>query len=49
MQGEEDIGELPIIQARPSGMVQKRISVSAEVYGKFNKKEEYIPYVVAKH
>ena len=28
--------------------MNKRISVSAEVFGKYNKKEEYVPYVVPK-
>jgi len=47
-EGEEDVGELPTITPMAAGTVAKRTSVSAEVYGKFNKKEEYVPYVVAK-
>lgn len=31
-----------------AGTVNKRISVSAEVFGKYNKKEEYVPHVVFK-
>ena len=36
------------MKAQPAGTVNKRISVSAEVFGKYNKKEEYVPYVVSK-
>ena len=43
------MGELPIVQpAQPGQQVNKRISVSAEVFGRYNKKEEYQPYVVPK-
>jgi uncharacterized protein (UPF0218 family) len=38
VQGEEDIGELPVVMANPSGAANKRTSVSAEVFGKYNKK-----------
>lgn len=31
------------------GSVPKRTSVSAEVFGRYNKKEEYVPVVVAKN
>ena len=31
-----------------AGSVPKRTSVSAEVFGRYNKKEEYVPYVVPK-
>ena len=34
--------------AQPAGTVAKRTSVSAEVFGRYNKKEEYQPYVVPK-
>ena len=34
--------------AQPAGTVAKRTSVSAEVFGRHNKKEEYQPYVVPK-
>ncbi len=34
--------------AKPAGTVNKRTSVSAEVFGKYNKKEEYEAYVVPK-
>ena len=37
-----------MVQPQAAGTVPKRISVSAEVFGKYNKKEEYVPYVVAK-
>jgi len=42
------VGELPLVVPKAAGTVQKRTSVSAEVFGKYNKKEEYVPYVVAK-
>lgn len=48
VQGEEDVGDLPIVMAQPAGTVAKRTSVSAEVFGKYNRKEEYEPYVVPK-
>ncbi len=48
VQGEEDVGELPVVMAKPAGTVNKRTSVSAEVFGKYNKKEEYEAYVVPK-
>ena len=31
-----------------AGTVAKRTSVSAEAFGKYHKKEEYVPFVVAK-
>ena len=34
--------------AQPAGTVAKRTSVSAEVFGRYNKKEEYQAYVVPK-
>jgi hypothetical protein len=37
-----------MIKPMAAGTVQKRTSVSAEVFGRYNKKEEYVPYVVAK-
>ena len=39
---------MPLVVPKAAGTVQKRTSVSAEVFGKYNKKEEYVPYVVAK-
>lgn len=48
-EGEEDVGELPMVKPMAAGSVPKRISVSAEVYGRFNKKEEFVPIVIAKH
>ena len=42
------MGELPVVMAQPAGTVPKRQSVSAEVFGRYNKKEEYQPYVVPK-
>jgi len=41
MKGDELIGELPKVQAQPAGAIPKRTSVSAEVFGKYNKKQEY--------
>ena len=37
-----------MVVPQAAGTVQKRTSVSAEVFGEYNKKEEYVPYVVAK-
>ena len=37
-----------MVKPQPAGTVNKRTSVSAEVFGKYNKKEEYVPYVVPK-
>lgn len=48
IQGEEDVGELPVIAPQAAGTVAKRTSVCAEVFGKYNKKEEFVPHVVAK-
>lgn len=42
------MGDLPVVMAKPAGIVPKRTSVSAEVFGRYNKKEEYQPYVVPK-
>ena len=36
------------MQPMAAGTVSKRTSVSAEVFGKYNKKEEFVPHVVAK-
>ena len=36
------------MQPMAAGTVSKRTSVSAEVFGKYNKKEEFVPPVVAK-
>lgn len=47
-QGEEDVGDLPVMQLS-SGVNQKaRISVSAEAFGKYNKKEAFVAKVIAK-
>lgn len=48
IQGEEDVGELPVIKPMAAGSVAKRTSVCAEVFGRYNKKEEFVPHVVAK-
>ena len=39
---------MPFVAPKAAGTVPKRISVSAEVFGKYNKKAEYVPYVVPK-
>ena len=49
MKGEEDVGDLPMVKPMAAGTVPKRTSVSAEVYGRFNKKEEFVPVVIAKN
>jgi len=47
-QCEEEVGELPMVKPMAAGTVAKRTSVSAEAFGKYHKKEEYVPFVVAK-
>lgn len=47
-EGEEDVGALPVVMAKPAGTDRKRSSVSAEVFGRYNLKEAYTPYVVPK-
>ena len=42
------MGELPVVQPMAAGTVAKRTSVSAEVFGKYNKKGEFVPTVVHK-
>jgi hypothetical protein len=37
-----------VIHPSAAGTVAKRTSVCAEVFGKYNKKEEFVPHVVAK-
>jgi len=46
-EGEEDVGSLPIAMGT-NPKPQARSSVSAEVFGRYNKKEEFVPKVVAK-
>lgn len=37
-----------MVKPMAAGTVAKRTSVSAEAFGKYHKKEEYVPFVVAK-
>ena len=37
-----------MVKPMAAGSVNKRTSVSAEVFGKYNKKAEYVPHVVPK-
>ena len=46
-EGEEQVDDLPVMAA-PQKKVAPRISVSAEVFGKFNKEEAYVPPVYEK-
>ena len=40
-EADEDVSDLPVVMARPAGPQQKRISVSAEVFGKYNQKDAF--------
>ena len=44
----EDVGDLPALAMGVNPKPQARISVSAEVFGRYNKKEEFVPKVVEK-
>ena len=50
MQGEEFVGELPQVQkmSAKESKAKARISVSAEVFGRYNQKEIFKPTVVPK-
>lgn len=45
---EEDSEEVDDIQPKKKNIKQQRQGVSAEVYGEFNKKADFVPKVIAK-
>lgn len=47
-EAEEEIGELPVIAPNNAAKPKARQSVSAEVFGRFNAKEAFIPTIIAK-
>lgn len=47
-EGEEDVGELMYVPPSNNQVSKSRTSVSAEVFGKYNKQAEFVPTIIAK-